>query len=156
MFTYAVLCANGSIGRGEGLGTASWAHLGKVDLFEKRVLEGLEEIFNVGQEFMEYIVSRKQDQNDKRTHITRFIRTDTFRQTLQRAILYYQPQMLKVTDPKRIEMVKKDRTTLWEGYNAITAQVWHSDIPLERKSRQLRIKQRSCANRRLTREGKKK
>ena len=35
-------------------------------------------------------------------------------------------------------MVKKDRTTLWEGYNAITAQVWHSDITFGEKSRQLR------------------
>ena len=84
MFTYAVLCANGSIGRGEGLGGGSWAHLGKVDLFEKRVLEGLEEDFQCRPRVYGIHRKRKQDQNDQRTHIQDLSGNWIhFRQTLQ-------------------------------------------------------------------------
>ena len=136
MFTYAVLCANGSIGRGEGLGGASWAHLGKVDLFEKRVLQGLEQIFHIGQEFMEYIVAANKLKMTNE-HITKIYQGNWISDKHFDERYFTINTDVKMADPKRIEMVKKDRTTLWEGYNAITAQVWHSDILFGEKSRLL-------------------
>jgi len=137
LFTYAVLCQNGSIGRGDGLAKASWAHLGKVELFEKRVLEGLEQAFNVGQEFMTYITSANKIKMTNE-HITSIYQNGWISDKHYNEQYFTINKDVKITDPKRIEIVKKDRTSLWEGYNAITAQVWHSDIQFGEKSRLLK------------------
>jgi hypothetical protein len=137
MFSYAIKCLNGSIGRSKELGSEAWKHTGPAEDLQTKILAGLNEMFDMGEAFVENILVANK---------TKMI-PEHIKQIYQKTDIadkYYDEQYftinsdVKMTDKDRITLVDKG-VTLWEGYNAITAQVWHSeDIAFGKKSKALR------------------
>jgi Domain of unknown function (DUF932) len=136
-FTYALRCENGMIGRGKDLGSASWAHQGSVEKLQEKILAGLEEMFDIGTEFLEYIKASNTIKMTKE-HIQQIYQNTNISDRYYGVQYFSIDADKKPTDPERIQLAKNN-ATLWEGINAITQNVWHSqEIAFGRKSRQLR------------------
>jgi hypothetical protein len=134
---YAIKCLNGSIGRGKELGSASWIHTGKREELQAKIMAGLNEMFDMSEEFIKYIVAA----NHRRAvneDITQFYQKTNISDKYYDEQYFYINEDVKITDPKRITLTN-NKASLWEVYNAITAEVWHSDdLAFGLKSQNLR------------------
>src|SRR5262245_29821920 len=139
MFTFAVRCANGSIGRGKELGSQAWVHAGNKERLEEAVLEGLQGAFKIGQQFFEYIEASNKIQMTN-AMLRRIYDNTGIREK------YYDPDYFiiqknaKPEDPGKVQLQQRSKpVSLWEGYNAFTREIWHeTGMGFGDKSKQLR------------------
>jgi len=136
MFSYAVRCANGSIGRGKELGSAAWKHTGPAEDLQRKILEGLNQIFDEGSAFVQNIVVANKVKMLPE-HIKKIYDHTRIADKYYDDSYFAINSDVKVDHKDRITLVDKG-ITLWEGYNAITKEVWHSDIAFGLKSKGLR------------------
>jgi hypothetical protein len=138
LWTYAVTCQNGSIGRNKELGSQAWKHIGKADLLKNDIYEGLNEMVSVGEEFVWYyeqanLIQFTQDHLKKIYESANI--ADKYFNEKYFEIVRKEGKGRKVED---ILLAQKD-ISLWEGYNALTQSLWHTeDLSFDRKASTLR------------------
>lgn len=138
LWTYAVTCQNGSIGRNKELGSQAWKHIGKPEALKRDIYEGLNEMFDQGEEFVWYyeqanLYQFTQDHLKKIYESTSI--ADKYYDDKYFEIIRQEGKGRKVQD---IVLAQKD-VSVWEAYNALTAKVWHTeDLSFDRKAAALR------------------
>jgi hypothetical protein len=144
LFTYCVTCQNGSVGRSKELGSEAWKHAGALEKLQEKILGGLEDMFNIGQEFLDIYEQANyipmDDEMVKRIWERTHISNKYFEEAEDKKHRPYFQLIRESEKSRKIDEIKLARDiTLWEGYNALTAPVWHSDeMAFGKKAAELR------------------
>lgn len=126
-FTFAVKCANGSIGRGKDLGSQSWVHKGLEDTLKEHVLDGLEQMIDISEELANYQIASnriKMRHTDIQQIYENILLADRY---YDDKYFLLNPEEKKTEDRIKLQKGLDGNITLWEGYNALTAPIWHSE-----------------------------
>ena len=147
LFTYCVTCQNGSVGRSKELGSEAWRHVGNVEKLKEKILDGLKNRFEIGEEFLQIYEASNEITMTNEMIKKIWNRTGIANKYFAEAenknhIPYFNfiEEKGKTKGKPKIETIELNKDiTLWEGYNALTAGVWHSDdVSFSKKSVLLR------------------
>lgn len=126
LFTYCVTCQNGSVGRSKELGSESWKHIGDVEKLQEKIINGLNEIFEIGEELVNYYERANKIRMDNEMLKLIYEKAGISKKYYDESYFQLIPESEKSKKIKDVMLAKKD-ISLWQGFNALTAKVWHSD-----------------------------